>query len=69
LSKRPTGNALRIRRTKKAGVLTFVEMSIAGDDNWFVERTIRIAPLSAPEAAAARASIRAATPTRTGRVI
>jgi hypothetical protein len=69
LSTRATGNALRTRRTKTARVLTFVEVPIAGDDNRFVERTIRIAPLPAPEAAAARASIRAAIPTRAGRVI
>ena len=48
LSTRATGNALRTRRTKTAGVLTFLEAPIAGDDNRFVERTIRIAPLLAP---------------------
>jgi hypothetical protein len=42
---------------------------IAGDEHQFVERTIRIAPLPALEAAAARASILAAIPARTGRVI
>ena len=49
--------------------MTFLEVPIAGDEHRFVERTIRIAPLPAPEAGAARASILAAIPARTGRVI
>ena len=43
--------------------------AVAGDEHRFVERTIRITPLPAAEADAARASIRAAIPARTGRVI
>jgi len=39
-----------------------------GDENRFVERTIRISRLAAEEAHAARAAIRAAIPARTGRV-
>jgi hypothetical protein len=69
LSKRNTDNAIRSRRTKTAGVMTFLEVPIAGDDNRFVERTIRITPLPAPDAGAARAAILAAIPVRTGRVI
>ena len=69
LSKRSTGHAIRTRRTKTPGVTTFLEVPIAGDENGFVERTIRIAPLPAPESAAARASLLAAIPARTGRVI
>jgi len=42
---------------------------IAGDEHRFVERTIRITPLPAPEADPARAAILAAVPARTGRVI
>jgi hypothetical protein len=45
------------------------EVPIAGDETRFVERTIRIAPLPAPEAGAARAAILAAIPARPGRVI
>jgi excinuclease UvrABC ATPase subunit len=45
------------------------EVPIAGDEHRFVERTIRIAPLPAAEVDAARASILAAIPARTGRVI
>ena len=69
LSKRSTGNAARTRRTKTPGVTTFLEVPIAGDEHRFVERTIRIALLPAAEAGAARASIMAAIPARTGRVI
>jgi SAM-dependent methyltransferase len=69
LSKQSTGHAIRTRRTKTPGVTTFLEVPIAGDEHRFVERTIRIAPLPALEAAAARASILAAIPARTGRVI
>jgi hypothetical protein len=69
LSERGTGDAIRTRRTRTPGVTTFLEVPIAGDENRFVERTIRITPLPAPEAAAARASILAAIPARTGRVI
>ncbi len=69
LSKRSTGHAIRTRRTKTPGVMTFLEVPIAGDEHRFVERTIRIAPLPAAEAGAARASILAAIPARTGRVL
>ena len=69
LSKQSTGHAIRTRRTKTPGVTTFLEVPIAGDEHRFVERTIRIAPLPAPEAGAARAAILAAIPARTGRVI
>jgi hypothetical protein len=50
-------------------VTTFVEVPITGDEHRFVERTIRIAPVPALEADAARASLLAAIPHRTGRVI
>jgi hypothetical protein len=69
LSKQSTGDAIRSRRAKTPGTMTFREVPIAGDEHRFVERTIRIAPLPAPEAAGARASILAAIPARTGRVI
>jgi hypothetical protein len=55
LSKRSTGHVIRTRRTKTAGVMTFLEVPIAGDENRFVERTIRLAPVPAPEAGAVRA--------------
>ena len=49
--------------------MTFLEVPIAGDEHRFVERTIRIAPIPAAEAGVARASMLAAIPARTGRVI
>jgi len=69
LSKRSTGDVIRTRHTRTPGVTTFLEVPIAGDEHRFVERTIRIAPLPAAEAGAVRASILAAIPARTGRVI
>jgi len=69
LSKRSTCHAIATRRTKTPGVMTFLEVPIAGHEHRSIERTIRIAPLPALEAAAARVSILAAIPARTGRVI
>ena len=69
LSKQSAGPAIRTRRTRTPGVMTFLEVPIAGDDSSFIQRIIRIAPLPAPEADAARAAILAAIPARTGRVI
>ena len=69
LSEQSPGAATRTRRTRMPGVMTFLEVPIAGEDSRFVERAIRIAPLPPAEAGAARASILAAIPARTGRVI
>jgi len=41
---------------------------VVGDENRFVERTIRIGRLAAEEADTARAAIRATIPARAGRV-
>ncbi len=67
--------APRVTRTIQAllskqipGTLKFLDLLIVGDDDRFVERTIRISRLAAEETAAARAAIRAAIPPRTGRV-
>jgi hypothetical protein len=62
LNKQSTGDAIRTHRTRTPGIMTFLEVAIAGDEHRFVERTIRIAPLRAPEADAARASILAPSP-------
>ncbi|HVQ75842.1 MAG TPA: hypothetical protein VMT79_09925 [Candidatus Binatia bacterium] len=56
------------RRARRPGVTTFLDLSIAGAENHFVERTVRIAALPPGEAAAARATLQAAVPARTGRV-
>jgi hypothetical protein len=48
--------------------LLLLDLLVVGDEERFVERTIRISRLAAEEAATARAAIRAAIPARTGRV-
>jgi hypothetical protein len=46
----------------------FLDLLVEGDEDNFVERTIRITRLPRAEADAARAAVRAAMPARTGRV-
>jgi hypothetical protein len=55
-------------RAQTPGTVRFLDLSIVGDEDSFVERTIRIRRLASAEAEAARARIRAAIPPRTGRV-
>jgi len=55
-------------RAQTPGTVRFLDLSIVGDEDSFVERTMRIRRLPAGEAQAARARIRAAIPARTGRV-
>ena len=56
------------RRAQTPGTVRFLDLLIVGDEDRFVERTIRISQLAAADAAAARATILAAIPARTGRV-
>jgi hypothetical protein len=69
LSKRSDAAHASGLRAQTHGTTRFLDLSIAGEQDRFVERTIRITRLSTPETAAARAAIRAAIPPRTGRVI
>ncbi|VTU21639.1 hypothetical protein H6CHR_01630 [Variovorax sp. PBL-H6] len=55
-------------RTKLEGITTFLDLMIQGDENDFVERTIRITRLPAERAEKARVAMLAATPKKTGRV-
>jgi hypothetical protein len=55
-------------RAQTPGTVRFLDLSVVGDEDKFVERTIRIRRLLPDEAEAARARIRAAIPARTGRV-
>jgi hypothetical protein len=55
-------------RAQTPGTVRFLDLSIVGDEDSFVERTIRIRRLPPDEAAAARTRIRAEIPARTGRV-
>jgi hypothetical protein len=68
LSKQAASAAAPGLRAQIPGTLKFLDLLIVGDENRFVERTIRISRLAAEETAAARAAIRAAIPPRTGRV-
>jgi hypothetical protein len=56
------------RRAQTPGTVRFLDLLVVGDEDSFVERTIRITQLSPTEAATARTAIRAAIPARTGRV-
>lgn len=68
LSKRSESDAAPGLRARNPGTLRFLDLLIVGDEDRFVERTIRISRLAATEATAARAALRAAVPARTGRV-
>ena len=68
LGKDATRAAASGRRASSPGEMRFLDLLIAGEEDRFVERTVRITQLPPAEAEAARAATRAATPTRTGRV-
>ncbi len=68
LSKQAASAAASGLRAQIPGTRRFLDLLIVGDQDRFVERTIRIRPLPPAEADAARAAIRAAIPPRTGRV-
>jgi hypothetical protein len=68
LSKRSVTAVAAGLRAQTPGTVRFLDLTIMGDEDRFVERTIRIRRLPAAEAEAARARIRAAIPARTGRV-
>jgi hypothetical protein len=55
-------------RAQTPGTVRFLDLLIVGDEDSFVERTIRITQRAPAEAETARAAIRAAIPARTGRV-
>jgi len=69
LSKQAKSSVAPGRRAQTPGTLTFLDLQIVGDQNRFVERTIRINQLTSAEADVARPTIAAAIPARTGRVI
>jgi hypothetical protein len=56
------------RRTKLAGITTFLDLMIEGDPDHFIERTVRIKQLSGTQAEQARIAMILATPKKTGRV-
>ena len=69
LSKRSDAAVASGLRAQTPGTTRFLDLWIVGEQDRFVERTIRITRVSQEETAAARAAIRAAIPPRTGRVI
>jgi hypothetical protein len=68
LSKQSASAAGVSRRTQTPGTVRFLDLEIEGDENNFVERTIRITQLPAAEAKAVREAIIAAIPAKRGRV-
>jgi hypothetical protein len=68
LSKQSATAAAPGLRDRIPGTLRFLDLLIEGDEDRFVERTIRISRIAPEETAAARAALRAAIPARTGRV-
>jgi hypothetical protein len=56
------------RRARVPGTTTFLDLVVQGHPDDFVERTVRIRPLSPAQTAKARATMLLATPAKTGRV-
>lgn len=56
------------RRAQTPGTTRFLDLEIEGDENNFVERTIRITQIPAEEAKAVKAALIAAIPEKRGRV-
>src|SRR5499425_1465510 len=69
LSKRSEAAGASGLRVQTPGTTRFLDLWIVGEQDRFVERTIRITRVSPAETAAAKMAIRAAIPPRTGRVI
>ena len=68
LSKKAESAVAPSRRTQTPGTVRFLDLVIEGDENNFVERTIRITQLPAAEAKTVREALIAAIPAKRGRV-
>lgn len=68
LSKKSENAAAPSRRTQTPGTVRFLDLVIEGEENRFVERTIRIRQLPAAEAKPIREAMIAAIPAKRGRV-
>ncbi len=68
LGKRSNAAVASGLRAQTPGTTRFLDLSIVGEQDRFVERTIRITRVSQEDTEAAGAAIRAAIPPRTGRV-
>jgi hypothetical protein len=58
----------RSRRAVTLGTTRFLDLVVEGEENRFVERTLRIRQLPADEAGPIKAALIAATPAKRGRV-
>jgi hypothetical protein len=68
LAKKTDAAVQPTRRTYTPGTTRFLDLEIQGEDNNFVERTIRIRQIPEPAASKAKAALVAAIPAKRGRV-
>jgi hypothetical protein len=68
LAKKSEAAAAPKRRTYTPGTTRFLDLEVEGEENNFVERTIRIRQITEPRASAIRAELIAAIPRKRGRV-
>ena len=68
LSKKTAAAVAPTRRTYTPGTTRFLDLEVEGEENNFVERTIRIRQIPEPRASQVKAELIAAIPARRGRV-
>jgi hypothetical protein len=68
LAKKTNAAVQETRRTYTPGTTRFLDLEIEGEENNFVERTVRIQQVAEPEASKVKAALKAAIPAKTGRV-
>jgi hypothetical protein len=68
LAKKTDAAVQTTRRTYTPGTTRFLDLEIEGEENNFVERTIRLRQIPEPEASKVKAALIAAIPAKRGRV-
>jgi hypothetical protein len=68
LAKKTEAAVAPTRRTYTPGTTRFLDLEVEGEENNFVERTIRIRKIAEPQASAVKAELIAAIPAKRGRV-
>jgi hypothetical protein len=68
LAKKTEAAVAPTRRTYTPGTTRFLDLEVEGEENNFVERTIRIRKIAEPRASAVKAELIAASPAKRGRV-
>jgi len=68
LAKKTEAAVAPTRRTYTPGTTRFLDLEVEGEENNFVERTIRIRKIAEPRASAVKAKLIAAIPAKRGRV-